>query len=325
MKKHVLIANKQIDIQYMYADFSYERDMEALFFEFTLKRIGILKVIDFFGLKETRINYLLLFRRIFDKTIKEKMRNRIEDEYVSIVLARAYEKYGTFLAQYLRENYPSCKLALYYTDLLHSMSFSLQEAKRDFDIVCSFDEGEAKKHGMAFVLEPFSTRLLDKITVSPEPMYDVSFVGAAKGRYDKIIELYNNLHSKNLKCDFYIVGVDKKERINGEGLHYEWLGFDEVLAHAANSRCIVEIMQSGGYSATTRYAEAMLLNRNLITDCPALSDSDDKSIFPLDGLEFSAEELCMTNSTDTDKYIEMFSIRRFINTIDAHISLKVSE
>ena len=309
----------------MYADFSYERDMEALFFEFTLKRIGILKVIDFFGLKETRINYLLLFRRIFDKTIKEKMRNRIEDEYVFIVLARAYEKYGTFLAQYLRENYPSCKLALYYTDLLHNMRFSLNDAKKDFDIVCSFDEGEAKKHGMAFVLEPFSTRLLDKITVSPEPMYDVSFVGAAKGRYDKIIELYNNLHSKNLKCDFYIVGVDKKERINGEGLHYEWLGFDEVLAHAANSRCIVEIMQSGGYSATTRYAEAMLLNRNLITDCPALSDSDDKSIFPLDGLEFSAEELCMTNSTDTDKYIEMFSIRRFINTIDAHISLKVSE
>ncbi len=325
MKKYVLLANKQMDIEFQYADFSYESDMEAVYFDYTRKRIGVLKAINMLGLKKSNIIDCLFFKNIFKKTIREKLKYNSDDKYVFIVMARVYEKYGSSLVRFLRDSYPSCELIIFIVDLLHNMGFSLNDAKKDFDIVCSFDEGEAKKHGMAFVLEPFSTRLLDKITVSPEPMYDVSFVGAAKGRYDKIIELYNNLHSKNLKCDFYIVGVDKKERINGEGLHYEWLGFDEVLAHAANSRCIVEIMQSGGYSATTRYAEAMLLNRNLITDCPALSDSDDKSIFPLDGLEFSAEELCMTNSTDTDKYIEMFSIRRFINTIDAHISLKVSE
>lgn len=37
MKKYILIANHQKDIEYQYADFSYEKDLKSLFFDYTKK------------------------------------------------------------------------------------------------------------------------------------------------------------------------------------------------------------------------------------------------------------------------------------------------
>ena len=55
--------------------------------------------------------------------------------------------------------------------------------------------------------------------------------------------LYKSLSQKGLSCDFYIVGVEPEKRITGDGLHYEYLDFEKVLMHVANSKCVIEIMQ----------------------------------------------------------------------------------
>lgn len=320
MKKYILIANQQKDIEYQYADFSYEEDLKSLFFDYTKKRIGLLKIINFMRIRETNIIYRLIFQGIFNKTIAQHLKYIEGDEYVFIVMARVYEKYGSSLVKYLKKKYPSCKLVIYIVDLIQNMRFSLREAKKQFDIVCSFDKNEAEKNDIYFVLEPFSTRYLDRIHKPDKPQFDVSFVGAAKGRYDRIMWLFNHLTSKGLKCDFYIVGVEKKDQVKTKGIHYAWLDFEKVLVHAANSKCVAEIMQQGGYSATTRYAEALLLNKNLITDCPALQDAEENNIilFNKDS-DLPTELICADNDIDNNKYIEMLSIRSFVNTIDKHL------
>ncbi len=320
MKKFILIANKQDDIQFQYADFLYNDNTEMLLFRYDKARLRLLKIIDLLGIKNSRAIFHLYFRGIFNNTINKKLDYRKDDEYTFIIMARVYEKYGNTLISHLRRCYPSCVLVIYIVDVLANMGFSLCEAKRQFDVVCSFDEVEAKNNGMCFVLEPFSTRYLKNVKIPQKKQYDVSFVGAAKGRYGKIMWLYNHLRNKGLKCDFYIVGVNKKDQIKSDGLHYEWLNFERVLEHAAHSKCVVEIMQKGGYSATTRFAEAVLLNINLITDCPALKDVEDSSIIWFnEGVELSVDRICNENNTILDKYSEMFSIDTFIETIKSHI------
>lgn len=320
MKRYILIANQQKDIEYQYADFSCEEGLGLILFDYTKKRIELLKIINLMGIRETDFIYRLFFRGVYKKAIDQYLEYVEGDEYVFIVMARVYEKYGNSLVKHLRRKYPSCKLVIYMVDLIKNMRFALSEAKKQFDIVCSFDKNEAEKNDLYFILEPFSTRYLDKIQKTDKPQFDVSFVGAAKGRYERILWLFNCLTEKGLKCDFYIVGVDKRDRVRAKGLHYAWLDFEKVLMHAASSRCVVEIMQQGGYSATTRYAEALLLNKNLITDCPALQDSTEKSIILFNEVSnLAPERICANNATDNNMYAEILSIRSFVKTIDKHL------
>ena len=319
--RYVLIANEAKDTQFLYADFAFEKNMSMCLFDYTKKRIGMIKCLDLLNIKKSNLTYRLFFRRIFKKTIDSYLMNVEEDEIVFVVLARAYEKYGSHMISHLREHYPSCKIILYLTDLIRNMRFSLDIAKEDFDIVCSLDKKEAKENELYYVLEPFSTRRLSDIPLPKESKVDVSFVGAAKGRYGKIMWLYDSLSKKGLKCVFYIVGVEKEKQIKGEGLHYdEFLDFEELLKLVANSKSVIEIMQDGMYSATTRYAEAMLYGKNLITDCPALENENANNIIMFnDETEFDTDKILANNNVDINMYIEKFSIQSFINAINEHI------
>lgn len=321
MRKYVLLAHRQKDVEFQYSDFSNSDNLELLYFDYTKIRIRLLNAINMLGLKNTWLYYRLVLKRIFNNTIERKLSYDRKDEYVFIVMARVYEKYGSYLVSYLRENYPSCKMVIYLADLIHNMRFSLDEARKDFDIVCSFDEKESLDNNLYFVLTPFSTRLLDRVQKVDIPEFDVSFVGTSKGRLELIMWLYNLFTEKGLKCDFYIVGVEKKKQIQLDGIHYNWLDFENVLKHAARSRCLLEIMQKGGYSATARFAEAMLLGKNLITNCPALKNINEKNIIYFgEGNDFLPDYICETNEIDTEKYVEMFSIKTFLGTIAHHLS-----
>lgn len=317
MKRYILLANRQKDIEFQYADFFYEKDMELIFFNFSRLRIGLLKIIDILRLKNSKLNYILIFKYIFDKTIKHNLTYSADDEYVFIINARVYEKYGSFLVRYLRGNYASCKVVIYLTDLIHTMRFSMDDARREFDVVCSFDKKEAEKNNLHFILEPFSMRYIDRIPKIKKPQFDVTFVGSAKNRYDLIVQIYKKLSAMGLKCDFYVVGVKKGDRRKVEGIHYRGLSFEDLLRHVANSKCVLEIMQDGGYSATTRYAEAMLLNRNLLTDCPALYDENEESIIILDdNTKLSKSQICTLHNETVERFASKFSIRKFVQKIN---------
>ena len=211
-------------------------------------------------------------------------------------------------------------MVVYLTDLIRTMRFSLSDARKDFDIVCSFDKKEAENNNLQFLFEPFSIRYLAKIPKIDKPQFDVTFVGAAKNRYEIIVQLYKKLSEMGLKCDFYIVGVKKNEQKKIDGIHYRGLSFEDLLRHVANSRCVLEIMQEGGYSATTRYAEAMLLNRNLLTNCPALLDSGEESIISLDdNINLSRTIIREMHNSTVERFADKFSVRKFVKKIDEYL------
>ena len=56
MRKYVLLANRQKDIEFQYADFACEKDMRLILFDFNKIRIGLVKLIDILGAKNSKLN-----------------------------------------------------------------------------------------------------------------------------------------------------------------------------------------------------------------------------------------------------------------------------
>ena len=214
---------------------------------------------------------------------------------------------------------------MYYGDLISRHKFKLSDLKLDVDLICSFDRDDAYNNSIYWVLEPFSESVVDIELLSPKYnpiVWDVTFVGHAKNRLNKIIEMYELLSSAGFKCDFHITGVKEKDRIYKFDISYEPLDFMELLRHVVSSRCVLEIMQENGVSPTTRYTEAMLFNKNLLTNCKAFEQEDKcpPNVFYYSEIgevkKDTLDLLCKNHEYSNKEYIAQFSIKQFVKTIE---------
>ncbi len=322
MKQYIFVSNWQKDVKYQYNDFFHEDYLYLNFIKFTRVRLYFIRVLQKFHLDTSRFIYDFFYKKIFSKEIQLKEEMEEKEPYVFILTGMIYEEYGSQLVRYIREQYSGSYIVLYLIDLLYKKSFTADAAKKDFDLVCSFDKKEAEKYKLGYLLEPFSFNLLKGLSDVNIPEYDVTFVGHAKNRYDNIISLYEALRANGFKCDFRITGVPKSKRKYPGEICYQWTDFEELLMHVKKSRCVLELMQKEGYSATTRYAEAMLLGKNLLTNCRAFEEEEnkEKNIFYFNNIqEIPFEKLKSIHKYDMEKYKEKFSIQSFIKSLDEMI------
>ena len=324
MNHYVLIANDQKDVRWQYADFFENESFSAGMLTFSRIRVGLLRLIDGVRLRDTWLVRKLFFDTIFQREIVSKIKKNDNTNYTFIVVGRAYEKYGGYMNAYLKKRFPNASFVLYVVDLVENMRFNLEDAKKDFDLVCCFDKRDAEKNALAFVLEPFSTIKLRNLNKNVEPMYDVTFVGGARNRYKTIIQVYEKLKSFGLKLNFHITEVEGTEQKYPDEIDYGWVDFEELIDDVLNSKCVLEIMQEGAYSGTTRYAEAMLLGRNLLTNSPALREpeNEDSNIININSIadfEKVTEEIVIHHTIDFPKYENVFSVKRFVETIDSYL------
>lgn len=235
-----------------------------------------------------------------------------------IFYARVYELYGDDLVYLLRAKYPESKLICYYGDLVQRHIFKLGEASAAFDYLFTFDSMEAEKYRIKFLQEP-----LGNVDTAPrEIKYDVVFVGEAKDRLELVMNIYERLKARGFSCKFHIRSVPEEKRIHSDSIVYRGMPYAELLELDKQSRCVLEIMQgAGAYSPTTRWAEAMLLHKYLLTNCPALSNSTDPQVIyfrdPAD-IDFDQIRQPMPE-TDFD-WADYFSVRRMILSIKKYIS-----
>lgn len=175
---------------------------------------------------------------------------------------------------YLKGKYPKSKFVSYYIDLVKPKNnaplIEPFKIKDKYDLIISYDEGDAAYYGLEFFPTSFSDYSPeDDFTISES---DVFFVGRPKSRLKDIIEIYKILSSHGLKCDFYILGVDENEKIALEGIHYieKPMPYQENLKHVIKSRCLLEIMQENATGATLRTWEAINYGKCLITNNKSL-------------------------------------------------------
>lgn len=176
-----------------------------------------------------------------------------------------YLKDFGFIA-YLRKKYPDAKFVCFYQDIVESVRNSnIEDVKRIFDLVLSYDPEDCKKYDLVFHNTVFSDFKV------PEPNRvensDVYFVGAAKNRLPQILTIYKQLSDLSMKCDFNIIGVPEAEQIKGEGLHYiKGMSYVENLKHVVKTKVVLEVMQKQATGASLRMWECVNYNKIFLTN-----------------------------------------------------------
>ncbi len=319
--KHVFIGPEDISIATLYQGFKDGKDTELILMnDYVRKTAKVFTLMEMTSLKKSDI---LLWPH-FDHTIGEAIEQKNwSHEICFIVYGRIYESYGMSIIRYLREKFNGCKIVAYLGDIVPSFKFNLENLKRVFDRVLSFDIKEADEYGLAWCLEPFSSNLVEELYNKKMPIkWDVTFVGAAKNRYEKIIEMYEILKIAGFTCDFHITGVKPQNRRYKDEIGYDYMDFMTLLEHVNCSNCIAEILQDGGTSPTTRYSEAMLLEKNLLTDCKYFKDKNNRTnnIFYFEDVSelknWDLDILREKNAIETSQYKKRLSIEEMIKTID---------
>jgi len=182
---------------------------------------------------------------------------------------------GTYLPvsylRYLKKTYPDCKLVRIHRDLIslwkvQTPQYTPEVYEELFDLRMSFDEDEAKQYGFPYFVEIESK--IDVPLSENYPISDIFFAGRAKDRLPKLMNIYHKLSEKGLHVSYYLTGVPNDKKVNLPGIEYgdRNMQYSEMLRRSVNSRCILEINQEGAVGYTSRFLEAVIYNKRLVTD-----------------------------------------------------------
>ncbi len=193
-------------------------------------------------------------------------------------------------SQRIRSRFPGSKTVLFLIDLIRREPY-LEEhvsgngTERFADLIWSFDPAEAAKYGIGFHDVPISDFSGD---VTPaEPEWDVVFIAKIKTRIERAMNIYRNLTARGYRCGFFLHKVPEEERGQApEGVRFtDWMPYEEYLKTEAKGRIILEIVQDDAAGNTLRVNEAIVLQKKLLSDNPALRESpafDPQNMFVFD-------------------------------------------
>ena len=176
--------------------------------------------------------------------------------------------------KYLKIKYPNCKIVLMHRDLVKVC----QECNRElafnpiFDMEMTFDKGEAAQYGLPHFNE-FESAI--DVIKEKDMESDVFFAGKAKDRLPMLLEAYHIFVDFGLKCKFYLTDVPYEKRVKLSGIEYadSFMSYKEMLYHTVNTRCILEINQGSCDGYTSRFLEAVIYGKRLITNNTSIKES----------------------------------------------------
>ena len=229
---------------------------------------------------------------------------------------------------YLRSNYPGCKLVCWLTNPVHyyqsTQKIFIDKASTDevlstFDCVLTYNKIDAMDYRLNYFEGPYSVLPFEQ----PKVTTDIFYVGAAKNRLEKILRAYESFKAAGFSCDFYINNIPNPPSIKADDLHFNHiLSYAEVLKHVLRSRAVLDIMHTRNYGMTVRYFESLAYNKNFITDNAFYRQDRFASpkIFLIDrSLEIDKEKF-MAVSNLSSNYRNEYSPLRMISFLESFLN-----
>jgi hypothetical protein len=179
--------------------------------------------------------------------------------------SNAHTRDEAFL-KYIRKEYKA-KLVLYVMNPTSSIALDPRLCSNFYDSVFTVFADDANSYGW-HAYNHLYTKIQEE-EPADECGYDadVFFAGRAKNRLQNILNTYDFLVSHDIKCDFHIIEVDKKEMRYEDNIQYnKWLPYKEVLRRMRRSKCVLEILQKPREGPTLRMVEAIVYNKKIITN-----------------------------------------------------------
>ena len=172
---------------------------------------------------------------------------------------------------YLRKNYPGCKLVCWLTNPVHHYQQFLKlftdkaatnEFISTFDCVLTYNLLDVIDYGFTYMEGPYSVFPCKQ----PNTDIDIFYVGAPKNRIEKILRAYESFKAAGFVCDFYIGNVYASVPSRSD-LHFgEYLPYTEALARVLRSKAVLDIAHTRNYGLTLRHYESLAYNKIFITD-----------------------------------------------------------
>lgn len=223
--------------------------------------------------KHPRINKLFgnIVSHMWEEYYVPKLDN-FGEKVCFIFFMRWLKPSNRFIFEKIKSTYPKAKIVIYFEDLystgVNSLDYSIIN---DFsDLVISYDQEDASRHG--FEYHPtFMTTLNEVDAKNIQAKNDVSYIGAAKHRYDEIVKAYDIMTEMGHSCDFIVSRLLKGQK-KFNGIHYisYLIPYTEYLKRTLHSKYILELMQDGASGYTLRTWEAILYHKALITNNKAI-------------------------------------------------------
>lgn len=153
----------------------------------------------------------------------------------------------------------------------------IQKMKVTFESVYGFEEISCQKNNIAYIPQffpiGFNERDIRVNSYDPIPHRRCYFIGKDKGRFAVITALAEQLHKHDCDLNFQIVRDNTSEEISPLYRDKE-ITYEQNLANARETDCIVDITQDAQTGWTLRVIEALYLNKKLITNNISLLQSD---------------------------------------------------
>lgn len=168
----------------------------------------------------------------------------------------------------LRTSLPNAYCVALFWDVANAKRVDYRGIASDFDRLYIYDYDEAIKMGIDYISPTISKKYAN--LGWDKEKYDISFVGQLKGRGDYIIGVYDYLMERGLRCHFYLVGVNKENRIPRAGVTYgdNFIIGEEAFAYTATARCLLDVRLPDTYALTARVREAIMYDKMLLTNNP---------------------------------------------------------
>lgn len=237
----------------------------------------------------------------------------------------ALKKYNEPFFRYLKNNYPGCKLVVYFDDIVsaftNTWSFNHSLADKYFDLKISYDEGDCKKYGYLYYPTSYSVvKIKDNPNVRQN---DLFFCGAAKQRYDTIIDIYKRSKYNDIISDFIIARYGGDNKV--EGISYESysLPYSIYLEHMIKSNCLLDIIQEGSKGFTIRTWEALVYGKKMLTNNKELLSApfyDDKQFHYFESFGDNEINFIKERKEIEPRYIYEKSPLRMIEFVDEQLS-----
>lgn len=152
---------------------------------------------------------------------------------------------------------------VFLLDVYAARKLDIEGMKKKFTEIFIFDKLESKRLGISYYANIYSKIFTD----FSETVSDVCFVGQAKNRYSEIINVFEKLNQNNIKCDFYIVGVELENQKYKDIIKYgNFISYEEACSYIKRSKCILEIKLQNCNSYSNRVMEAIANNKKILTN-----------------------------------------------------------
>lgn len=164
------------------------------------------------------------------------------------------------LLKFIRKKYGKRLIFWHWNPIKKDKDIAIWRQTKEICEHWTFNPKDAKKYGMKLNSQFYFYQNREN-SIKDESVF---FVGADKGRYEKLMEISNDLKNADVTLDFHVINTDGKD--DRKYVEKTYMEYDEVISHIQKSKAVVEIVQNGQNGLTVRALEAMFFETKLITN-----------------------------------------------------------